>query len=560
MNYSYEEIEKKIDSSHNSKEELWKWIYIYIKKSKKNKNQETLLYAYKIASKYSNYDFNPNDNAIQKINKKVSNFNDLEMFNSLNIGVRGTTIAGFNKKNAIFADENAGNVDKIRATLYNGEKLAKSIYDATMKSLEFSDVQIARTSWLAFYMKSLRKQGINLDKIDWSKIDEKYNEYANEYAQQKTALFQNANDPSSLPATFKNTDTQTRVIKNLVLPFSSFGMNTKGRMTSDMQKILLGSIDGRASAAKSLVATLLESAIFNAFKIFVLQKASIYLTETILSSVLGWDDEEINDLFKKSKEKMTPKYIATTLSDFFFGGLGSFGQSSLESVTDFITKNLNGEEYFYHYKNDPEKSGIPYWVQYSGAYGVAIGTALGLYRDTQYLDGYGEEIVDGSTKPVIKEKELSSESKKLAYLTFAIDGLAFVGVGDRAVTRVNQKIKIARDKRIKEDLGDWYKAKMYIPSNKDNFNKYAKLYVDKGYTLQEIRALAMKEGITLDKKFNSKMVDVVYEYKVSKYKNEIDAVKLKYEQNKMSREDLKKFIISLDLTLKEKKKLWNELK
>lgn len=53
LNYSYEEIEKKIDSSHNSKEELWKWIYIYIKKSKKNKNQETLLYAYKIASKYS---------------------------------------------------------------------------------------------------------------------------------------------------------------------------------------------------------------------------------------------------------------------------------------------------------------------------------------------------------------------------------------------------------------------------------------------------------------------------------------------------------------------------
>lgn len=54
LSYSYEEIEKKIDSSHNSKEELWKWIYIYIKKSKQNKNQETLLYAYKIASKYSN--------------------------------------------------------------------------------------------------------------------------------------------------------------------------------------------------------------------------------------------------------------------------------------------------------------------------------------------------------------------------------------------------------------------------------------------------------------------------------------------------------------------------
>ncbi|GGP01612.1 hypothetical protein GCM10010992_02690 [Cloacibacterium rupense] len=55
MNYSYEEIEKKIDDSHNSEKEMWKWINLYIKKSKQNKNQETLLYAYRIASKSSNY-------------------------------------------------------------------------------------------------------------------------------------------------------------------------------------------------------------------------------------------------------------------------------------------------------------------------------------------------------------------------------------------------------------------------------------------------------------------------------------------------------------------------
>lgn len=53
LNYSYEEIEKKIDESNNSSKNLWKWINIYIKKSKKNKNDETLLYAYRIASNYS---------------------------------------------------------------------------------------------------------------------------------------------------------------------------------------------------------------------------------------------------------------------------------------------------------------------------------------------------------------------------------------------------------------------------------------------------------------------------------------------------------------------------
>ena len=53
LNYSYEEIEKKIEKSHDSESKLWKWINIYLLKSKKNKNNETLLYAYRIASNYS---------------------------------------------------------------------------------------------------------------------------------------------------------------------------------------------------------------------------------------------------------------------------------------------------------------------------------------------------------------------------------------------------------------------------------------------------------------------------------------------------------------------------
>ena len=53
LNYSYEEIEKKIEKSHNSEKEIWKWINIYISKSKKNSNSETLLYAYRIASNYT---------------------------------------------------------------------------------------------------------------------------------------------------------------------------------------------------------------------------------------------------------------------------------------------------------------------------------------------------------------------------------------------------------------------------------------------------------------------------------------------------------------------------
>ena len=58
LNYSYEEIEKKIENSHNSEQEMWKWINLYIKKSKKKNNSETLLYAYRLASNSSSFPSN----------------------------------------------------------------------------------------------------------------------------------------------------------------------------------------------------------------------------------------------------------------------------------------------------------------------------------------------------------------------------------------------------------------------------------------------------------------------------------------------------------------------
>ena len=54
LNYSYKEIEKKIEKSHNSEVEMWKWINLYIKKSKKENNNETLIYAYREASNNTN--------------------------------------------------------------------------------------------------------------------------------------------------------------------------------------------------------------------------------------------------------------------------------------------------------------------------------------------------------------------------------------------------------------------------------------------------------------------------------------------------------------------------
>ena len=71
-----ETIEKKIDSLHNNPNKAWEIINLYIKKSKKEKNEESLLYAYRYASNFSQYPENLKyaDSALA-IGKKSNNKN-----------------------------------------------------------------------------------------------------------------------------------------------------------------------------------------------------------------------------------------------------------------------------------------------------------------------------------------------------------------------------------------------------------------------------------------------------------------------------------------------------
>ena len=86
LNYSYKEIEKKIEKSHNSEVEMWKWINLYIKKSKKENNNETLIYAYREASNNTNLpnNFKYSDSAL--ITAKKTNDKKLLSYAYLNRG------------------------------------------------------------------------------------------------------------------------------------------------------------------------------------------------------------------------------------------------------------------------------------------------------------------------------------------------------------------------------------------------------------------------------------------------------------------------------------------
>ena len=51
----FADIERKIDSLHNDPKKMWFYINLYIQKSRQEKNYETLIYAYRYASNFSDY-------------------------------------------------------------------------------------------------------------------------------------------------------------------------------------------------------------------------------------------------------------------------------------------------------------------------------------------------------------------------------------------------------------------------------------------------------------------------------------------------------------------------
>ncbi len=69
-NLSFRQIEEKIDQLHNNKVEMWKMIKFYIQKSKAEKNHETLVYAYRYATNFSEFpeNFKYADSAIAVAN------------------------------------------------------------------------------------------------------------------------------------------------------------------------------------------------------------------------------------------------------------------------------------------------------------------------------------------------------------------------------------------------------------------------------------------------------------------------------------------------------------
>jgi len=163
-----------------------------------------------------------------------------------------------------------------------------------LKGLIASDKFTANTSWLGFYFKSLKEQGVDPSSIDWKTHE--VNRKAGDYAQQMVDRQQNISDRDLAGKIYGSKSPGTRIFTQMVAPFSNFLFNLKTRLYSDVNTAFnkTSSKEAKSEALKSLGGLAAETALFNTFRILTLYG----LTDAARSLLPGAEEES-----KEKKER-----------------------------------------------------------------------------------------------------------------------------------------------------------------------------------------------------------------------------------------------------------------
>ena len=203
-------------------------------------------------------------------------------------------IDSINKKTNALSESPLGKV-------YDG---VSQVGDMWLKALiQYPDVYVARSSFITYYLKSLRDQGLS-EKIDWDNHVE--NKKASEYAQIMLDRQQNISDPLLAGDLFMSENNVKTMVTKVIMPFTSFVWNQRARMINDIQISFSkhASNEDKKIARLSLVGLSAEIIVFN-----MLGAAIRGVIDDITNYLYGEDDDEEEVLFYVFGMKVTEDNI-----------------------------------------------------------------------------------------------------------------------------------------------------------------------------------------------------------------------------------------------------------
>lgn len=301
--------------------------------------------------------------------------------------------------------------------------------DLLLKPLILSDMSVAQRSYIAFYMKSLRDQGIkNVDLMtEPDMINEPSRKQALAYASMMLSNLQVASTTAGRSA-FIQEPGNLGVLRKVLLPFSSFPINTKIRMIRALNKLY--SSPKRTEGLQELIAVMTEAATFASIKIYLLPfyYAAVKAGMEAIAGFEAPEDEEEEDRNKNWRKLKTQ--MALEAIPFNVGSVGAWGSQWMINKMNYAmteTEARTTQEFLKDMGEDPMFERLQSWNKYNefygyGQYGIGmdryadiINAGVNYFRDDFVTldNGYGEQIINKD----------SQELERLAMMNLLIQAL-----------------------------------------------------------------------------------------------------------------------------------------
>ena len=302
-----------------------------------------------------------------------------------------------------------------KAPTGNFDKSIEWIEKVNRKYLEFflvnPDVFIARASWMSYYEKSLKEQGVDPNGIDYNTHD--LNEKAANYAQRMVDRQQNISDVDLSGKLFASKESSNQVLVKMLMPFASFRMNQSARLGADLATLSdkTATAEDKKIASKSLAGFGVELATFK------IVSAGIAITLGTLTKALMGQDEDEEEKDKRINNVIKGQWTGT-ITDIIspLPVVDKPIQAAVETVSTLLEEGTGLPlSTFGVSKSD--------WTSNLGTFGISAQRATELY-DMSMLAATGEYTDDFNKKKTISSERQSQITKLLPFAMLSNMGLA----------------------------------------------------------------------------------------------------------------------------------------
>jgi hypothetical protein len=257
----------------------------------------------------------------------------------------------------------------------------------------------ARASWIAYYMKALKKEGIDPNSIDWN--THKVNTKAGDYAQQQVDRQQNTSDSDLQGNLFTSKNVYIGAGRKIFFAFSNFLLNQKTRMYNDIGVLSSKTTnrEDKKAAGRSLSGLMAETLTFNSMGYF--------LGQAISELVFG--DEEDEETKEKTKQNRIKGRSGNVIKDLL-SPIPVTDPIVMKAVNKIISLTSESDKPFQFFTNDKRT-----YFDTMGVLGIA-GKNLDTLWEMAEMGVTGKYNVEFMGK--LTKKELTDENKEKLYFLF----------------------------------------------------------------------------------------------------------------------------------------------